>query len=194
MLLNSVNKSIEVKLDGSVATTQASVVVFWADHTTSTLVPGCTDVLTNNTTAVAIVGAPAANTQRQVKTITIYNGDTHNITLTVRINDNSVIRNILKIIMAPSDTLQYQEGKGWSVINNSGYIKHSSNGSSSGGSGGPGASGYSGYSGTNGTNGTNGTIGSNGASGYSGYSGYSGASGYSGVTINKTNVLMYIGI
>jgi len=116
MLLNTVNKSIVIKLGGAVVSNELPVVTFWADHTTTTLTPGSTDTLTNGAAAVTIVAAPAVSTQRQVKTISVYNADTISATVTICFRNVGTDSNVFKATIAPGECIYYIEGYGWKVL------------------------------------------------------------------------------
>ena len=123
MLLDSTNKTVEVVLSGTVTANQLPIVAFWADHTATTFIPGESDSVTNNSTPVTVVGAPAASTERQIKTLTVYNKDTAAATVTVQLNNGSTTRMIIKATLSVADTLQYNDHEGWKVIDASGGIK-----------------------------------------------------------------------
>jgi hypothetical protein len=116
MLLDAATKSLELLLAGAVTTNQLPVVAFYIDHTSTAATPGESDTQSNGATAVAIVAAPAASTQRQVKSISIFNADTVAATVTVRLNNNSTYRSIVKQILQPDQTLLYLQETGWSVV------------------------------------------------------------------------------
>lgn len=115
MILDSTLKSLEVLLGGAVTTNELPVVVAYADNTTTAFTPGSTDTQTSGVTAVTIVAAPAASTQRQVKFISIYNKDTVSATVTVQMNDNATLRIVVKKALAVGDTLIYTPDEGWYV-------------------------------------------------------------------------------
>lgn len=108
MILDSVNKSAEVKLDEATVTTECDITASYADITTSTFVPGASDTTTNGTTAVTAVAAPTGVSSRQVKEITVYNADsvTHNIRL--QLNNNGTIRVVLDREAAPGESVIYR--------------------------------------------------------------------------------------
>lgn len=115
MVLDATTKSIQIALSGSVTTRQLPCVTSWADITTASFTPGSTDTQSNNTTAVSIVAAPAASTQRQVKLMSVFNADTANATVTVSLNNNSTLRTMVSVVLKPNQTLQFAENA-WSVI------------------------------------------------------------------------------
>jgi hypothetical protein len=124
MVLDSTTKSLQVVLAATPATTQLPCVTSWADMTTSTFLPGSTDIATNGTTAATLVAAPAASTQRQVKVISIYNADTAVATVTVRLNNNATLRTIVSVTLKVGQTLQFAENA-WSVIDSAGSLQES---------------------------------------------------------------------
>lgn len=123
MILDATTKSIEAYLGGAPATNQLPVVTFYFDHTATALTPGEYDTVTNGTTAVAIVQAPATLTQRQVKLINIYNADTASVTVYICLNNNSTTRILKQTTLQPGETLIYQQEGGWQVLDVYGFIK-----------------------------------------------------------------------
>lgn len=127
MLLTDTNDLIEIVLTVAVATNEFQFNSFYVDHTSSSLTPGASNGTTNGTTAVTAVNSPSASTQRQVKYLTIYNNDTISNILTVRFDDGTNERNIIKIILQPGETLEYVANKGWRIFDPYGIRKEGSN-------------------------------------------------------------------
>ncbi len=74
--------------------------------------------------AVEILGPPSdVGLTRQLKAFSTINPNAANVTVTVRFNDNTVTRNILTTILEQYDTLQYNDGEGFRVIDASGNLK-----------------------------------------------------------------------
>lgn len=113
MILDSTTKSLQVVLNATPATTQASIVASWADLTATTFIGGNTDLTSNGTTAVTAVAAPAASTQRQLKNLNIYNADSAYITVTVQLLDGATVRVLYKATLAPGQTLVWTAEQGW---------------------------------------------------------------------------------
>lgn len=67
------------------------------------------DGLTNNTTPVVMVTAPASGFVRQVKGWIINNADTVNATVTFQLVDGVNTRNLMTITLSPGDLLQASE-------------------------------------------------------------------------------------
>ncbi len=123
IILDTTTRSLEFKLGGTVTTNQLPFVSFYTDHTSAAYTPISQNGVSNNTTAVTIVTAPAASTQRAVKYINIRNRDTISETVTLQYNDNGTIRELFVVVLSVDDTLTYTDVNGWEVINTSGQKK-----------------------------------------------------------------------
>ncbi len=126
LTLDATTASLEVVLAGAITTNQLPIVSSWADKTTTTFTPGKTTTATNSTSTVTIVAAPAASTQREVHSINVYNADTVAATITIRENDNSTLRPLVKITLNVGDTLFYTHANGWRVTDSTGAEKTNS--------------------------------------------------------------------
>src|SRR3990167_756330 len=123
LILDATTKSIEIDLNGAVATNELDVTTHYTDITTTAYTPGNTRTVTNGTTAVTIVAAPAASTQRHIETISVYNKDTASATVTIQENDNSTLGIIRKHTLLTLEHLEYEAGKGWQVFTAAGDLK-----------------------------------------------------------------------
>jgi hypothetical protein len=123
MFLDSITKSFEVYLGGAVVTNQLPIYASYIDHTTTTATPGASDTQTNGITAVTVVAAPGATTQRQVKTLTVYNADTAAVTVYLRLNNNSTYRIIRRATLNPGETWAYTQETGFQVLDIMGALK-----------------------------------------------------------------------
>src|SRR6266700_420741 len=123
IILDTTTRSLEFKLGGTVTTNQLPFVSFYIDHTSAAYTPISQNGVSNNTTAVTIVTAPGASTQRAVKYINIRNRDTVSATVTLQYNDNGTIRELFVVALSVDDTLTYTDVNGWEVINTSGQKK-----------------------------------------------------------------------
>ena len=124
LILGTTTDKIQVTLSSAITTNQLDCIATYKDITTSAY-SGSAPILvtTNNTTAVDLVPAPASNTQRIVDFISIYNNDTANATVTVRINRNNSIGILFKCTLITSESLVYSEGAGWNIHSNNGSPK-----------------------------------------------------------------------
>lgn len=130
IILDATNKSLQFKLAGTVATAQLPFSASYIDTTGTATTPVEQDGTSNNTTAVNVVSAPAASTQRLVKSIVIQNADTAAAKVTVIYNNNATLRNIFVATLAVGDQLIYEDGQGWSCVDANGNIKTSGGGGS----------------------------------------------------------------
>jgi len=108
--LDATTKSLEVVLAGAITTSQPDIMcnavdLLDSDQSVSDVVN--TDIAANSTTAVTIMAAPAAGHTRVVKSLTVYNKDTVDATVTLRKNDNGTFFIITKTTLAPGETLVY---------------------------------------------------------------------------------------
>ena len=90
------------------------------------------DNVVTNSTAVTLVAAPGASTQRLVKNIAIQNADTAAATVTIIYNNNGTSRNIIVVTLAVGDQLIYEDGNGWSALDSNGNLKTSASGGGGG--------------------------------------------------------------
>lgn len=123
IVLQDTNDTIEVVLAGAITTNQLPCTVSWRDITTTGYTPGGSRSNTNSTTAVTLVAAPGASTQRVIDNITIFNNDTATATVTVRIDDNSTEYIVAKATIQAGETLEYTEGQGWRSLSSLGAVK-----------------------------------------------------------------------
>jgi len=122
IILDTVNRSLEIVLDAA-PSAEFPFVASYVSVTASTYVPGTTTGVSNSTTAVTVVAAPGASTQRQIKLLTVRNGADASRILTLNYNDNTTLREIWKGTLDVGETLVYTDGEGLRVIDSSGSIK-----------------------------------------------------------------------
>ena len=125
IILTETTDNIQVALAGNVTTNQLQCFASWRDITTADYIPGRTLANTNNTTDVNIVTSPASSTKRVVDFISIYNRDTVNATVTIKMDANSTEYILWKGILAAGETLQYNDKTGFSVLTLVGAVKTS---------------------------------------------------------------------
>jgi hypothetical protein len=123
MLLDVNNKSLEFVLGAAHTTNQLTFIVVSNDLTSSTFTPAENDGVSNDTTAVTMVAAPDPNHQKQIKHVAIFNTDTVPATVTVSLNNNTVLRTLIKVTLSAGDCLFYDEGAGWRVVDSNGIIR-----------------------------------------------------------------------
>jgi len=127
LILDATTKSLEVRLAGAVSANQLPVTAYYTDITTTLYTPGSNDTQSNGATAVTIVAAPAASTQRHVESISVYNADTAAATVTIQLNNNSTLRIITKVTLQAAEQLFYEDGMGWQIIDANGAVIRGTN-------------------------------------------------------------------
>lgn len=104
LVLDGTAISIQVAMSTSAATTNPTFVASYADNAGSGITEGATDGSLNGSTDVTVVPAPTGSNRRVIKDITIYNGDTANVTIYVKYDNNATQRTVAKVLLAPGDT------------------------------------------------------------------------------------------
>jgi len=125
--LSQTTDNLQVVLGGAITTNQLECMASWRDRTSTTFEAGRTVTTTNNTTDVTIAPAPASSTQRLIDFISIYNKDTVNAVVTVKLDANGTEYILCKVTLATTERLQYQEGVGFQVFASTGAVKQSIN-------------------------------------------------------------------
>lgn len=123
MILDATTKSLEIDLNAAATTNNMPVTVDYVDMTTTTTVAGSSDTASNGTTAVTILAAPAASTQRKVNSLSVYNADTASKIVTIQLNNNTTLRSIVVVDLQVGETLGYTDTQGWFVLTSAGTIK-----------------------------------------------------------------------
>lgn len=116
--------SESLQLTSSTAT-PLDVSVSFVDITTTTFAPSSNEVKVTTTGATAILAAPAASTQRQIKLVTISNTSTTiSSNITVQKLITATTYNMTPVVtLLPGETMQYMDGNGWMYYSASGAIK-----------------------------------------------------------------------
>ena len=104
LILDATTKTIVAALSGAITTTNPVFTAAFADNDGSTFTESASDGALNGVTSVTLISAPAASTQRVIKSITIQNADTAAVTVTLSYNNNATLRTIVKVTLAVGDT------------------------------------------------------------------------------------------
>lgn len=115
IILSATTDNLQVVLDGAVTTSQLQCVASWRDVTTTAYTPGRTVIVTNDTTDVNAVAAPASSTQRVVDFVSVYNADTADATVTIKLDANGTEYVLWRGNLQPGDTVRFVEGAGFVV-------------------------------------------------------------------------------
>jgi len=128
IVLATTTDKLQVVLAGAVTTNQLPCVATFREATSTTFIPSKNVTNTNSGTDVDLVPAPAgSSTYRIVDYVNIYNNDTVNAVVTVKYDLAGTDYILRKVTLAPTEALEYQEGKGWSVVASTGATKMSIN-------------------------------------------------------------------
>lgn len=122
LLLTATNQTLSV-ITGAAAS--IDITVSYVDITNSSFDPGVQDTNISTATTTTICSAPAASTQRQIKSLLIRNRNastTNTVTLT-KVNGISTYYVTPDIALPPNNSIQYIDGKGFNLISSDGSIK-----------------------------------------------------------------------
>ena len=110
MILDATTKSVEILLDGAITTNQLPFTVGYVDVDQTTFAMTAVteaDGVTNDTTPVVVVSAPAAGKSRQIKFLSVFNKDTTTAVVTLQVNISGTKRIVIKVALAVGDNLSY---------------------------------------------------------------------------------------
>lgn len=123
IILNAQTDKIEVVLGGAVTANQLQCFTSWRDRTSTTFIAGRTAINTNNTTDVDISGSPGASAQRIIDYISVYNKDTVNATVTVKLDADGTEYVLWSGTLATGEILMFTDKAGFTVMDSAGRIK-----------------------------------------------------------------------
>ena len=117
IVLDQPSKKMEVVLAGAVTTSQLDVNCYYFDQYPQAQTQprnGHNYVATNSTTDVTAVAAPGlVGIRRNVFSLSVYNKDSAQATVTVKIDDGGSERILVKQTLNAGDSLNYEHGAGW---------------------------------------------------------------------------------
>jgi hypothetical protein len=132
MIILKSTTSLELKLGGSITTSQLPFYVAYVDSTSTNYIPSNTNGESNNTTVVTMLSSPALGETRTIKYISLDNSDSVSTQIIIQINESSTIRKMVDFTLDSGDRLEYTDTVGFRVLTSIGEIKIGS-GSSGGG-------------------------------------------------------------
>lgn len=115
---DTIDRSLTLQLDSAPAT-ELQVLASFAelDSPTQELEAYRTEVTeTDGTSEITVVPAPIADKARILKYAIVQNTDNSPVTVTVNFVDDTLVVPIVTALLSPSDSLQYLDGSGWTVI------------------------------------------------------------------------------
>jgi len=133
MIILKSTTSLELKLGGSITTSQLPFYVAYVDSTSTNYIPSNTNGESNNTTVVTMLSSPALGETRTIKYISLDNSDSVSTQIIIQINESSTIRKMVDFTLDSGDRLEYTDTVGFRVLTSLGEIKSSGSGSSGGG-------------------------------------------------------------
>ena len=116
IILDATDESIVAVLDSAPASTNPQFNAAYADSSSTSITEAGSEGNLNGTTEVTLVSAPSSGYRRLVKSISIYNGDTSAVIVTVKKKVSSNYYTLIKRALYSGDTLYYSDRGGWSVI------------------------------------------------------------------------------
>lgn len=126
--LTTVLQKLQVVLTAAKTTTDMPWTVSYDNMSLSTFAVKSANGTTNGVTAQDAVPVPAAGEENVVKHFSLSNVDTASKTAVVRILDNATPRIVVRALLAVGDTLYYEDGRGWYVLDANGAEKTSGSG------------------------------------------------------------------
>lgn len=122
--LNATTKKLQVVLSGAVTTNQLDCFATWRDFIASpaAYVVGANEAVTNNTTDVDLVGAPTASHYIVIDYVSVFNRDTANATVTIKIDVSGTDRILWRGLLQPGYKVEYVEGTGFKVLDTNGAV------------------------------------------------------------------------
>lgn len=118
--LDATTKSLELATD---STGSIDWAVSWVDATTTSFTPGDNQGNVTTATTTTIVAAPAASTQRGIKSIQVYNKASTAQTVTIKKDVGGTEYSLFKATMTTGESLAWSDGADWMVYDNQGRIK-----------------------------------------------------------------------
>lgn len=122
ILLTSTSDLIQV-ITGQAVTT-IDVHASFMDYASGTVTPGRTNTRITGAATTTGVGSPGASTQRNVKSLTIFNEHaTSSCTITIQHTDGTNIAVLFKYTLLAGETIQYFDTLGFQVLDSAGGLK-----------------------------------------------------------------------
>ena len=116
MLITGSLDKIRFVLSSSAATNQLTFTANYNNYTTNSVSLLTSNGTSSNTTPVDIVPSPTSNQQNELRYCSIYNADTSNSTVYIQTYDGTNARQVFQAVLGSGDMLQYQQEKGWEVL------------------------------------------------------------------------------
>ena len=125
MILDSALLKLEAVLSSAVSANQPDVHVeflIWNQYV-KTAKPAVVRNALNGTTDVTILAPPNEGEVREPTSISIYNKDTASVTVTVKTDDGTTERIVIKAVLLTLESLHWERGQGWYALDANGNRK-----------------------------------------------------------------------
>ena len=109
---------LEAVLAAAVAANQPEVTVDYLDWNSEaqSTTPAVARTALNSTTDVTILAAPVLNPKRDIQRVTIYNKDTASVQVTVKTDDGTTERILVRRTLTTLQSLCFEKNAGWYVL------------------------------------------------------------------------------
>ena len=121
ILLTSTSDAIQIVTGAAV--NSINVQASWVDLNGTTMIPGRTNTLISSATTTTVIAPPAANTERSMKNLSIYNSSAVDCKITVQHTDGTNVVDMFSYNTLPSESVHWSEGRGWYVLDSEGNLK-----------------------------------------------------------------------
>jgi len=119
MKLTTTNDILQIVLGGSVTTNQLQCVTSYKIFTATATTDGKVAINTNNTTDVALAGAPSSGEVYDIQNINVYNNDTVAQTVTIKLDVSGTETILYKGVIGIGDVISWSGEGGWKNTTNS---------------------------------------------------------------------------
>ena len=129
MLIDLTSDNFQFKLGALATTNELPFTAWYNDYSSSAVTVTRNDGTSNGTTAVNLNSAsPASSHQFKLKAASIFNADTVATTVKIYVYDTTAVAafQCFQAVLQVNETLQFEEGEGWFVIDQSGARKFQS--------------------------------------------------------------------
>jgi len=121
--LSNTTDKLQLYIPLAITTNDVNCYVAYRDTTTTSISPIGYTISSSGNTTIDLVSSPSSSTQRLVEYININNTDTEPIDVSIVFYDNGTSYTLQKVILQPSDRLEYSDKNGFKVLSNIGTLK-----------------------------------------------------------------------
>lgn len=115
MYLDAATRSLRMYTDGTAAVDEPTFYASYIDIADQSFLPAISHGELTGATPAAVVAAPNVGFSRQIKQLTVFNGDTDPHTLYVEMFDNTVQRLVFVLALGVGQAAYWTHENGWQV-------------------------------------------------------------------------------